>query len=212
MSLCIVAPAAMAAVDTVEGWRLMREDGRRFIYLLLQVGGKMGWCGLVRVRQFSHRYFWKTWFRVQYSVNENVTILQTAAGNKRVSGWQRFWSWSYQYLISIPYEEPRVSMSKFLNSVADAGARAASLWWYNCLEQVAKCSTYTGPTHAAGCCSDKWTQIFSWLVCAVWPLVYVAELETKTMQRFAKISQSRRRSLLGPYPGWEHLQTLSFHI
>ena len=36
----------------------VRGDGRRFIYLLLQVGGKMGWCGL----EFLNFYIdtWKT--------------------------------------------------------------------------------------------------------------------------------------------------------
>ena len=30
------------------------------------------------------------------------------------------------------------------------------------------------------------------------------ELERKVIRRFAKISQSRRRPLLGPFPGWKH--------
>ena len=32
------------------------------------------------------------------------------------------------------------------------------------------------------------------------------ELKTKAIRRFPKISQSRRRSLLGPFPGWKRLK------
>ena len=35
------------------------------------------------------------------------------------------------------------------------------------------------------------------------------ELKTKAIRRFGKISQSRRRPLLGPSPGWKHLLGLS---
>ena len=35
------------------------------------------------------------------------------------------------------------------------------------------------------------------------------ELETKVKRRFAKFSQSQRRPLLGPSPGWKHLLALS---
>ena len=38
---------------------------------------------------------------------------------------------------------------------------------------------------------------------------YPLELQTKAIQRFTKISQSRRRSLPGPSPGWKRLLALS---
>ena len=37
----------------------------------------------------------------------------------------------------------------------------------------------------------------------------ILELQTKVIRRFAKISQSRRRPLLGPSPGWKRLLVLS---
>ena len=35
--------------------------------------------------------------------------------------------------------------------------------------------------------------------------LWILELETKAIQRFANISQSRSRTLLGPSPGWKRL-------
>ena len=46
------------------------------------------------------------------------------------------------------------------------------------------------------------------LLCRCLPVDQALELETKVKRRFTKISQSRRRPLLGPSPGWKRLLAL----
>ena len=45
-----------------------------------------------------------------------------------------------------------------------------------------------------------------------WRWQFVIELQTKVIRRFAKISQSRRRPLLGPSPGRKRLRESQFHV
>ena len=56
---------------------------------------------------------------------------------------------------------------------------------------------------------ENWRPIFISLL-APWARVIqlsllLLELETKVKRRFAKFSQSRRRPILGPFPGWRRL-------
>ena len=53
----------------------------------------------------------------------------------------------------------------------------------------------------------RWTCSAPWTGCSSGPCTHsTLELQTKVSEDYAKISQSRRRPLLGPSPGWKRLK------